>query len=305
MYARAFIRRLAFLLLLPLVVAAGAAQAAFTFISVSSTTFYTDTSVSPNLTCNYQGFAITSSTAVTDGWARISGFSASLSLGGGDDGIQHLGSFTAGQTKYAYFYVCSSFAGSTQAGEGYTVSMFDRNPTVAGAVSLGSQAFTVSLDNTVIQAAQNSVSVIFAGPNPAVLGGTITMTVEGDTGTIGNAPGPNGPLVFTPAAYTNWNAAAYELFAVNITLSGGNGGSFDNTLVLTSLPNPGTTHYVVTYSFRAIASTSTSTALCLRRSANCVLSSCTLGMPLRTFTRAMVPPWRRRAVAYDFLSSRA
>jgi len=198
---------------------------------------------------------------VTDGWAQIGGFSSSLSLGGGDDGIMHLGSFTAGQTKYAYFYVCSSFTGSTLAGQGFTVSMIDRNPTVTGAVSLGSQAFTVSLDNTVIQAAQNSVSVIFAGPNPSVLGGTITMTVEGDTGTIGNAPGPNGPLVFTPAAYTNWNASAYELFAVNITLSGGNSGSFDNTLVITSLPNAATTHYVVTYSFRAIASTSTSTAL--------------------------------------------
>src|SRR5260221_13416224 len=100
MSARLFLRRLAFLALLPLVLAAGAAQAAFTFVSVSSSTFYTDTSVTPNLTCNYQGFAITSSTAVADGWARIRGFSASLSPGCGDHRIMHLGSFPAGQTKY-------------------------------------------------------------------------------------------------------------------------------------------------------------------------------------------------------------
>ena len=63
------------------------------------------------------------------------------------------------------------------------------------------------------------------------------------------------PLSFTPATYTNWSAAAYELFSVNVTLSGGNTGSFDNQLFFASLPNGADTHYVVTYQFRAIGPT--------------------------------------------------
>ena len=79
-------RRLSAWLLLPLLMMAAAAQAAFTFTRVSSATFYTDTSVTPNLVCNYQGFAITSTTAVADAWAQMSNFGGGfLSLGGGDD----------------------------------------------------------------------------------------------------------------------------------------------------------------------------------------------------------------------------
>lgn len=199
---RGLARAFALLLLLPLLWAAAAAQAAFTFTRVSSATFYTDTSVTPNIVCNYQGFAITSTTAVTDVWARASNFTGGfLALGGSDDGMQHLGSFGAGQTRYAYFYVCSSFTGSTTTGQAFDVSVYDRNPTFVGATQLGTSTFTYTIDNTLIQAATNQVSVIFAGPNPSVIGGVITMTVEGDTGNIGNAPGPNGPLSFTPASY--------------------------------------------------------------------------------------------------------
>ena len=270
-----FARLLAAAVLLPLMLMAAAAQAAFSFTRTSYASFLTDTSVSPILSCNYVSFSVTSSTAVADGWARLGSFSSFLSLGGGDDGVMHLGSFSAGQTKNAFFYVCSSYAivGGTQAGEGYTVSMLDRNPSIAGAVTLGSQAFTTSIDNSLIQANPNQVSVIFAGPNPAVLGGTITMTVEGDTGTIGNAPGPNGPIVVTPASYTSWRADAYELYGSNITLSGGNSGSFDYVLFLSSLPASSTTHYVVTYYFRAVTTTSTSfQPSFLKTDASCLFS---------------------------------
>jgi len=218
---RRILRRLSAALGVAALMAAGAANASFTITTTSSPTFYTDTSVTPNLVCNYQSFSVTSTTAVADAWTRISSFTGGfLSLGGSDDGLQHLGSFTAGQTRNTFFYVCSSFAtvGATQAGQGYTINVYDRNPTFSGATQLGSQAFGVTIDNSLIQAATNQVSVIFAGPNPAVIGGVITMTVEGDTGTIGNAPGPNGPLSFTPATYTNWRADAYELFQTNVSL---------------------------------------------------------------------------------------
>ena len=87
------------------------------------------------------------------------------------------------------------------------------------------------------------------------------IRVEGDTGTIGNAPGPNGPFSFTPATYTNWRADSYELFATNVSFSGGNSGSYDNQLAMASLGNGATTHYVATYYFRALGGTIGSTPL--------------------------------------------
>ncbi|HET9577237.1 MAG TPA: hypothetical protein VFP44_05380, partial [Usitatibacter sp.] len=252
-------RRLALFVLL--FAAASLAQAAFTISRTSSATFYTDTSVTPNITCNYESFSITSSSAVTDAWARASGFSGVLGLGGNDDGIQNLGAFSAGQTKYAFFYVCSSFTGNTSSGA-FDVAVYDRNPALAGAATLGGPSnFSFTVDNTLIQAATNTVTTIFAGPNPATIGGIVTMTVEGDTGTIGSNPGPNGPLSFTPAAYASWRADAYELFATNISLSGGNSGSYDNQLVIPSLGASSTTHYVATYYFRAMGGTTSTTEL--------------------------------------------
>jgi uncharacterized repeat protein (TIGR01451 family) len=246
----------------------GMAQAAFTITSTGAPTFYTDTSVTPNIVCNYQSFTITSSTAVSDAWVSMGSFSSSLSLGGGDPGKFHLGSFTAGQTRAAFFYVCSSFTGTTQASQGYTLTLYDRDPALSGAASLGSSSFTFGIDNTLIQANPNQVTVIFSGPNPGELGGIITMTVQGTTGTIGcvNPPSPctgaqAGPLAFSPAAFANWRADAYQLVGSNINLSGGNSLSVDNTLYISNLPSSSTTNYTATYYFRAMTTTSTTTTL--------------------------------------------
>ena len=103
-------RWLAALLVVPGLLAAAAAEAAFTFTRISSPVFYTDTSVTPQIPCNYVGFAVTSTTAVSDGWATIGAYSSNLGNSPYEDGRHHLGSFSAGQTKYAYFYVCSSYA---------------------------------------------------------------------------------------------------------------------------------------------------------------------------------------------------
>jgi hypothetical protein len=86
------------LLLLALLLATTLTHAAFSISRTSSSIFYTDTSVSPTIVCNYQSFSITSSAAVADAWVQASNFSGSLALGGNDDGIQHMGAFTAGQT---------------------------------------------------------------------------------------------------------------------------------------------------------------------------------------------------------------
>ena len=62
-------------------------------------------------------------------------------------------------------------------------------------------------------------------------------------------------------AYERILGAAYELFATNVSFSGGNSGSFDNQLFFGSLPGGAATHYIATYQFRAVGATSTDTTL--------------------------------------------
>ena len=260
---------LAVALLAALVAAFGSApaQAAITISNTGTApVFYTDAGNSGlALTCNYLAFSITSTTAVTDLWATIGSFTGTptyLSLGGGEDGLFHVGALSANIPKYAFFYVCSSLTGGgTAASQGYTINTFDRDPNLSGAVNLGSQIFSTSIDDGVITAAANKVTVVVIGPNPATLGGIMTITVEGDTGTIGNAPGPNGPLSYTPASHAAWAANAYELYGTSIQFTVGNSGVFDNQLYFASLTGGANTHYIATYYFRAVRATSAPTSV--------------------------------------------
>jgi len=135
-------------------------------------------------------------------------------LGGSDDGVSHFGPMAAGETKAAFFYVCSTFvaAGNNKivAGQSYAITTYSGNPSFGG-TSQGVTNFTTSIDDGTIQAAQNTVNAIWADINPSVLGATTTLTVDGDTGTIGctnTASRPystctptSGPLTFSPSPF--------------------------------------------------------------------------------------------------------
>ncbi len=244
---------------------ATAAHAAFSFapksFNAATPVIYLDSSVS--LTCGYQAFDITSTTAVANSWAKIGTFSGVLSLGGLDDGIFQLGAYTAGQTKTAFFYVCSSVTATTGpsssvAGNTFSVTVHDINPNLPGAVQLGLQSYSVTVDNSsnTTGGGTGTVTAILAGPNPPVLGGIMSLTVTGDVGNLGT----NDPLQLTPAAYTSWRADAFELIATNVILSGANAGSFDNQLFF-SVPNNGATSFTATYYFRAVTTTAAPTSL--------------------------------------------
>ncbi|MBK5276635.1 MAG: DUF11 domain-containing protein [Desulfuromonadales bacterium] len=250
---------------------AAEARAAITVTRTSGLNFYTDTSTTaPGVPkCSYVSFTIDSSTTITDAWATIGGFTGGyLSPGGGDDGIFHIGLFTAGQTNAAFFYLCSSYTTlNSSPSQTYDVKVYNGNPS-AGGSQVSSTTLSTTINNNVIQANPNQVNVIISGPNPATLGGIVTMTVDGDTGTTGCVNPPSacagssaGPLAFTPATFASWRADAYEMVGSNVTLSGGNSGTYNNTLYIDNVPASSTSHYIATYYFRAIGTTGVSTSL--------------------------------------------
>ncbi len=251
------------LFLLPLLfvlLSTGAAHAAFTITRTSAPTHYIDKDISPAPVGMYAAYRIVSDTDITDAWVRIENFSsASLGLGTYETGVVHLGSMTADMPMMAYFYLTGTETATAQT---HDIKVYDRLPTAPGALpALATQNFTVTAVEDTIQANPNVVTALVSGPTPPTLGGVMTITVTGDTGTIGNAPGSNGPLVFTPAAFSEWPANAYQLYSATVTFSGGNTGTYYDTLYFSGLPNASTTSYVAVYTFRAITVTTAPTAV--------------------------------------------
>ncbi len=260
------------LLLIPLF--AAEAQAAITVTRTSSPIFYTDSTATPTPPmCNYLAFNVSSSTAISDAWITISSFAgtgAYLSLGGGDGGMFHSGPLSAGQSTTAFYYVCSSYIGTpTSAAQTYDINTYSGNPSAGGTLQ-NTTGFSTPIVDKVIEANSNQVNAIWADINPSVLGATTTLTVDGDTGTIGCANPPStctsgnglsGPLAFNPATFANWSANAYQLVGTSIVLSQGNSGTYNNTLYIDNVAASSTTHYNAIYYFRPVATTASTTTL--------------------------------------------
>lgn len=256
---------------------ASEAQAAITATRTSSELFYSNSDADTATTspqCNYLSFDVTTDTAIDDAWVTLDNFSGGyLSMGGGDDGIFHFGPMDAGETRAVFFYVCSSYSAKPQSGtQSYDLQTYNGKPVVAGggvASPVDTSNFSIVIEDDVIEANPNTVNAIWADINPSILGATTTLTVDGDTGTIGcsvpsscdTAGTGSGPIAFNPATFTDWRANAYELVATTIVLSGGNSGTYNNTLYIDTLPSSSTTNYQAIYYFRPVATTASTTTL--------------------------------------------
>ena len=226
---------------------------AWVFTRTSSPVFYIDTSVTPTLQSMYVAYQIRNDSGVSypDVWAGIDSFSGGVtSLGPTEDGVVHLGAIGPNQTKTAFFYIQAS--ATTALPQSHTVRIY---PTRPPAGQLASQTFSMTVEET-IQANPNVVITVLAGPNPPQLGGLVTVTVQGSSGTIGDAR----VLAFNPAAYLSWRADAFELVATTITLSRGNSGTYNDTLYLIA-GNVSDTDYTAVYTYRAVGVTTTPTPI--------------------------------------------
>lgn len=239
---------------------AGATAHAVTITRTSSPVFYYDSSITPQLRCMYVSYRVTNDGAYQpDVYANIGSFSgAVVGLAPNEDGVVHLGAMNAGESKMAFFYLQASGSGDNFGTHTHTVRVYGGNPS-AGAAQIGSANFSMTPVLETIKANANKVTTVISGPNPAMLGGTLTMTVTGETGTIGS----DKVLSFTPATYTGWAANSYELYQSTITLSGSNTGTYDNQLVIppAALTSTSNTAYEAVYLFRAVNFTTGPTAV--------------------------------------------
>lgn len=215
----------------------------WTITRTSSPVFYTD--FGANIRCMYVAYQITNNSATnyTDTWVAVDTFTGGVvSLAPGEDGIIQLGAMAPGQMKTAFFYIQAT-AASTATPQSHTVRIYSTRPP---ATQLASASFSVTVEDT-IQANANKITTTVAGPNPPGLGGIVTVTVTGHSGTIGS----QNLLSYTPASELSWIANNYQLITSSVVLTGGNTGTYTDQLFISGLSSTSDTNYTVTYSFRA------------------------------------------------------
>jgi uncharacterized repeat protein (TIGR01451 family) len=241
--------------------ALAAACSASTITRISSPgKFYVDTGAAPSPlpTGMYVGYKITNTSGVAypDLWVKLENFSGGIiGLAANEDGIVHVGPLASGANTTVYVYLNATGApGGNSTAQSHTVSLYSTRPDLA-AGSICGDAFSLVTEQT-IKAVANKITTVVSGPTPAALGGIVTETITGDTGTIGAA----GIFAFTPASAPTWPANAYQLVNTQIVLSGGNTGTYNNTLYFAGL-NSSTTAYTITYTYIAVGTTATPTGV--------------------------------------------
>lgn len=215
-----------------------------TVTRVSSPIFYFD-SRSPGIYDAYVAYSITNSTGsnIPDLWVKLLNFTGTgsvISLSTNENGETHVGPLANGTSKTVYFYLHAS--SETSNAQTHNVTLYPGKPSLNTATC--ATAFSYTTEDT-LDANANKVTNVSFSPSTPMLGGSLAITVSGETGTIGNA----GIFSFSPAALSTWPAGALELESVAMVLTGGNSQTVTNTLHLSGL-NSAATNYSQTYTFR-------------------------------------------------------
>ena len=261
---------------LALLLGTSLASAAVDIDRISSPVTYLNTS--NNFRGMYAGYQVVnnSGTDIGDLWVGTENFSGPfISTADIEDGFVSLGPLAAGEMAYAYIYLKST---AVATGETHDVSVYDgvppalggvgtqvlANPTAPGGDGDGSGvqsglgvSFTLDAKDT-IGANANKVVTTVVGPNPPELGGVMTITTTGATGTIGAADG--SIFAGTPAVLSDWPADSLTLVTTSIEMTGGNTISVTDKLFLGGL-NSTSTDYTIVFTFVVTGPVATPTSV--------------------------------------------
>lgn len=222
--------------------ASSCASVSITVNRISSPVFYIDTR-SPGMYDAYVGYSITNSTgsAINDLWVKLESFTGSvLSLSTHENGVSHVGPLANGASTTVFFYLHAT--GATNTSQSHDVVLYPSNPSLGSATCNTTFSYT---SKDTLDANANKVTSVTFSPNPPELGGNLTITVAGETGTVGGA----GIFSLSPAVKADWPAGNFELRSVTMTMTGGNNRTDANTLFLTGIDSA-TSDYTQTYTFK-------------------------------------------------------
>lgn len=205
--------------------AGAAAQNGISVAPSHGQAFYIDTGASPKLDAGYIGYRVTNSTGSTQNnlWTEVGTFTGGvLGLANPLDNYRQLTSLTNTSTTASYFLLKASAATTTP--QTHRLKVWNGRPDLPTSQLLYDCQYTFSAVKETIKAAANKVADTGYGTAAAIevsdttpeLGQTVTITVEGQTGTIGAGATPDGSIVWlTPAAISSWPTRALRLESVS------------------------------------------------------------------------------------------
>ena len=242
--------------------------------------FYIDSGVNPKLDAGYVGYRIynNSGSTKTGLWLKLSDFvGGKVGLANPDDQYMQIEDIPNNDTKTVY--VLLKAAGATTTEQSHLVEVYNKRPDLNGATSQTSCRYAFSSVKETIKASANKLndnagSTITTGvavsKSTVTLGETITVTVEGTPGNIGNGSAPDYDSIwFVPAAISSWPTRALKLVKVDVTADKNDSGwsaipqYVDQLLIPNGNGNSelDNGNYVARYTFKVIGNPGSSVSL--------------------------------------------
>jgi uncharacterized repeat protein (TIGR01451 family) len=226
--------------------------------------FYIDSASAVQLLSGYAGYSVRAgATARSHLWLGFSDFTGgALSLAPQQAASTAVPDLASGAA--AAEYVLLTATGPTSTPQTHTVTLYDGPPGSGAAIC--SRTFTYADVVDTIKALANKVTSVSASalPADAHIGDDVTVTVVGNTGTLGAGPGNDpGVLDYTPNALTGFPASAWRLERTELTISPDGvaaPATYVDRLYLSGASGPAR-DYTARYTFRAVGPASSSAAL--------------------------------------------
>lgn len=228
------------------------------------TVFYIDSGQSQQLDAAYAAYNVSNLATTTrdDLWVQIDGFTGGvIGLARPGDASQPLGDL-AGSASATSFTLLKASSSTTLA-QSHVVHVYQGKPGTVGASELYRCTYTFTRVAETIKAAANKVSAIQT-TTVSTIGSTLTVTVQGSTGTIGAGNDVDGSMMwFSPAGRSSWPTGALRLESTRVQLYGNGNrlvGTYDNQLRI-GTASGSKYSYTATYTFRIIGSSATAASV--------------------------------------------
>lgn len=228
--------------------------------------FYVDTSTSPELLAGYAGYTLNAGTSARSHlWLKLDGFTGGVvGLAPGQPSAQPLPDLASGAASTQYFLLAAS--GTTTTAQTHTITVYDGQPATGTPVCTRTYTYSDVVDT--IKALANKVSGITSSADAtkpdATIGSTVTVTVAGNTGTLGAGPANDpGVLSYTPDVLADFPVSAWRLVRTELTISPDGTApvqTYVNQLRLSGASGAAR-DYTARYTFRAVGPTTTNAAV--------------------------------------------
>ena len=199
------------------------AQGGLKAIPAHGKVFYIDSGVTPKVDAAYVGYRIenSSGSTITGLWVSIESFvGGKQSLANPLDQYQQMDPVANSAYKTAFYLLKAS--GPTTISQTHTIKVFNKRPDLSGATALLTCDFSFSQIQETIKANSNKVTSVTGAlsPSTATLGGTLTVSVAGDTGKVGAGKNPDLSIIWvSPAAVSTWPTRSLRLESTRVDLN--------------------------------------------------------------------------------------